>query len=45
MIRMRAPIRGRDQLLIVGAAGPIAGLVVAIPCLIIGLVLRSVTYC
>lgn len=42
VIRMRAPIRDRDQLLIVGAAGPIAGLVVAIPCLVIGLSLSEV---
>ncbi|MEZ4402912.1 MAG: site-2 protease family protein [Kofleriaceae bacterium] len=37
IIRMRQPIRDRDQLLVVGAAGPLAGLVVAVPCLIIGL--------
>lgn len=37
IIRMRRPIRDRDQLLIVGAAGPIAGLVVALPALAIGL--------
>lgn len=42
IIRMRRPIRDRDQLLIVGAAGPIAGLVVAIPALIVGLSLSEV---
>jgi membrane-associated protease RseP (regulator of RpoE activity) len=38
VIRMRSPIARRDALLDVGAAGPLAGLVVAIPLLIIGLV-------
>ena len=42
IIKMRQPIRDRDQLLVVGAAGPLAGLVVAIPCLIIGLALSDV---
>ncbi|MBK9032549.1 MAG: site-2 protease family protein [Myxococcales bacterium] len=42
IIRMRQPIRDRDQLLVVGAAGPLAGLVVAIPCLIVGLSLSEV---
>jgi membrane-associated protease RseP (regulator of RpoE activity) len=41
VIRMRQPIQDRDQLLIVGAAGPLAGLVVAVPCLIIGLALSD----
>jgi membrane-associated protease RseP (regulator of RpoE activity) len=42
VIKMRAPIRDRNQLLDVGAAGPIAGLVVAIPALIVGLALSEV---
>ncbi len=42
VIRMRAPIQHRDALIDVGAAGPIAGLIVAIPALIIGLSLSEV---
>ncbi len=42
VIRMRAPIQDRNQLLVVGAAGPLAGLVVAIPALVIGLELSEV---
>lgn len=42
VIKMRAPIRRRDALIDVGAAGPIAGMVVAIPALIIGLSLSEV---
>jgi membrane-associated protease RseP (regulator of RpoE activity) len=42
VIRMRAPISDRNQLLVVGAAGPLAGLVVAIPALVIGLSLSKV---
>jgi membrane-associated protease RseP (regulator of RpoE activity) len=38
VIRMRAPIERRDALLDVGASGPLAGLVVAVPLLIVGLI-------
>ncbi|MEO8699542.1 MAG: site-2 protease family protein [Kofleriaceae bacterium] len=37
VIRMDKPIRDRNQLFDVGASGPLAGLVVAIPLLVIGL--------
>ncbi|MCU0671526.1 MAG: site-2 protease family protein [Myxococcota bacterium] len=42
IIRMRARITRRDALLDVGAAGPLAGLVVAIPVLIYGLATSEV---
>ncbi|MEJ7598118.1 MAG: site-2 protease family protein [Kofleriaceae bacterium] len=42
VIRMDKPISDRNQLFDVGAAGPIAGLVVAIPALVIGLYLSEV---
>jgi membrane-associated protease RseP (regulator of RpoE activity) len=42
VIRMRKPISDRNALFDVGAAGPIAGLVVAIPLLVIGLSLSSI---
>jgi membrane-associated protease RseP (regulator of RpoE activity) len=42
IIRMRTPIQRRDQLVDVGASGPLAGLVVAIPLLIIGLIVSPV---
>jgi membrane-associated protease RseP (regulator of RpoE activity) len=42
VIRMRRPIADRNALFDVGAAGPIAGLVVAIPLLVIGLSLSEV---
>jgi hypothetical protein len=43
VIRMRRPIQGRDALADVGMSGPLAGLVVAVPLLVIGLVLSPVT--
>ena len=42
VIKMRRPIADPDKLFDVGAAGPIAGLCVAIPMLVIGLALSSV---
>jgi membrane-associated protease RseP (regulator of RpoE activity) len=42
VIRMRKPISDRGALFDVGAAGPVAGLVVAIPLLVIGLSLSKV---
>lgn len=42
VIRMRNPIEDRRALFDVGAAGPIAGIVVAIPLLVIGLCLSHV---
>lgn len=42
VIRMRSPIHDRGALFDVGAAGPIAGLVVAIPLLVVGLSLSQV---
>lgn len=42
VIRMRHPIDERAPLIDVGAAGPIAGLVVAIPLLVIGLHLSTI---
>jgi membrane-associated protease RseP (regulator of RpoE activity) len=41
VIRMRKPIGDRNTLFDVGAAGPIAGLVVAIPLLVVGLMLSD----
>src|SRR5262245_55893455 len=37
VIRMRQPITDRNQLIDVGAAGPLAGLAIAIPLLVVGL--------
>lgn len=42
VIRMQRPIEDRGKLFDVGAAGPIAGLVVAIPLLVVGLYLSEV---
>jgi membrane-associated protease RseP (regulator of RpoE activity) len=42
VIRMRRPISDRNQLIDVGAAGPLAGLVAAIPLLLVGLWLSPV---
>jgi membrane-associated protease RseP (regulator of RpoE activity) len=42
VIRMRKPIRERKKLFDVGAAGPVAGLIVAIPLLVIGLSISEV---
>jgi membrane-associated protease RseP (regulator of RpoE activity) len=42
IIRMRSPIQDRNQLVDVGAAGPLAGLVVALPLLAYGLTLSPV---
>lgn len=42
IIRMRQPIVDRNHLVAVGAAGPLAGLVAAVPLLILGLSLSSV---
>ena len=43
VIRMRRPISDRNQLIDVGAAGPLAGLVAAIPLLVVGLSLSPVS--
>ncbi len=44
VIRMREQIRSRDALLDIGAAGPLAGLVVALPVLVIGLATSKVEH-
>ena len=41
-IKMKSPVRKRDALLQIGAAGPIAGFFVAVPALIIGLMMSEV---
>lgn len=43
VIRMKGPMRNRKTLLAVGVAGPLAGFVVAVPFLILGLALSPVT--
>lgn len=43
VIRMRRPISDRNQLIDVGAAGPLAGLVAAVPLLVIGLSLSPLS--
>ncbi|MDD5766492.1 MAG: site-2 protease family protein [Candidatus Marinimicrobia bacterium] len=42
-IKMRSPVRSRLALVEIGAAGPIAGFIVALPALFIGLSLSTVT--
>ena len=42
VIRMKTPISDRNALFDVGAAGPVAGLIVAIPLLVLGLSLSTV---
>ncbi|MGE0872384.1 MAG: site-2 protease family protein [Kofleriaceae bacterium] len=42
VIRMNRPIEDRNALFDVGAAGPIAGLIVAVPLLVIGLTLSEI---
>ena len=41
-IQLRSPVRNRNQLFDVGVAGPLAGLLVALPLLIVGLLLSTV---
>ena len=41
-IKIKSPIYKKDALLQIGAAGPIAGFVIAVPALIIGLLLSEV---
>jgi len=41
-IQLRSPVRNRNQLFDVGVAGPLAGLVLAIPLLLVGLALSTV---
>lgn len=43
VIRMRSPIPNRLALLEIGAAGPIAGFIVAVPAIFLGLYLSTVT--
>jgi membrane-associated protease RseP (regulator of RpoE activity) len=41
-IQLRSPVRNRNQLFDVGVAGPIAGMIIALPLLLAGLALSSV---
>ena len=43
VIRMQGPPRNRPQLLAIGAAGPLAGLVLAVPVLLLGLSLSEIS--
>jgi membrane-associated protease RseP (regulator of RpoE activity) len=42
VIRTRGRIRSRNALMDVGAAGPLAGMIVAVPCMVLGLHLSAV---
>lgn len=44
VIRLKSPIKNRQQLFDIGIAGPLAGLAVAIPLLIVGLLLSPVEF-
>ena len=44
VIKMRSPLRSKRALLDIGAAGPLAGIIVAIPATIIGLYLSEVKF-
>ena len=43
-IKIKSPIYRKDALLQIGAAGPIAGFIIAVPSLIIGLMLSEVIF-
>ena len=43
-IKIKSPIYRKDALLQIGAAGPIAGFIIAVPSLIIGLLLSEVIF-
>ncbi len=44
VIRLKSPIKNRKQLFDIGVAGPLAGLAVAVPLLIVGLLMSPVQY-
>ncbi len=44
VIRLKSPIKNRRQLFDIGVAGPLAGLVVAVPLLIVGLITSPVQH-